>query len=158
VFGIYGIVREDSPPAVWIETSVEIAVLLVVYTAAACVLGLYVSLNATKNVTAVMYSVGLMILGCGITSMLVYAFVTNSGAEFGAFLAPFAPFTSIKFLVDPVELFTSRSEFVTGAVATRFAAVIGSVIAAGLYIVIIWRFYTSLVRNFDMTLRKQSGT
>ena len=158
MFGVYGLAGDDSPPAVWLETAIELAVLLVVYTAAACLLGLYVSLNATKNVTAVMYSVGLMILGCGVTSMLVFAFVNASGAEFGAFLAPFAPFTSIRFLVDPSELFTSRREFANGAVAVRFAALIGSAIAAGLYVVIVWRVYTSLVRNFDMTLRKQSGT
>ena len=35
---------------------------------------------------------------------------------------------------------------------------LGSLAAAGLYAIIVWRAYAGLVRNFDMTLRKQSST
>lgn len=158
IFGGYGLGQDQSPPVVWIETAVELNFLMLVYAAAACVLGLYVSLNSKKNVTAVMYSVGLMILGGGVASLLVWAFVTNSGGEFGAFLAPFAPFTSTKYLVHPAALFATERDFVASATGTRFALLLGSTIAVCVYILIIWRFYNSLVRNFDMTLRKQSAT
>jgi hypothetical protein len=84
--------------------------------------------------------------------------VNASGGEFGAFIAPFAPFTSIMFLVHPSDLFDTAKEFRDGAAAARFAAVIGSALAAGLYTLIVWRFYGGLVRNFDMVMRKQSGT
>lgn len=156
IFGVYGLTQDQSPPIVWVEVAVELSLLMLIYAAAACVLGLYVSLNSRKTVTAVMYSVGMVILAGGISSLLVWAFVTNAGGQIGAFLAPFAPFTSIKYLVNPAALFAARSEFVNAAVTTRLCLMSGTVLAVCLYVFIVWRLYTSLVRNFDMTLRKQS--
>ena len=158
MFGVYGLMRNDTPPAVWIETGIELGVLLVIYTALACVLGLRVSLSSRKNVTAVMYSLGLLILLCGLLTAGGFALVDSAGGEFGAVLAPFTPFTSIKFLIDPSGLFSSPREFVEGAAAARTAALVGSAFAVCLYALIAWRSYTALVRDFDMTMRKQSGS
>ncbi|MGB2987335.1 MAG: ABC transporter permease subunit [Phycisphaerae bacterium] len=158
LFGLYGLKQADSPPAVWIETAFEAAALLVIYTALACVVGLRISLTSKKNVTAVMYSVGLMILACGVLSMIGFPLIENLGPEGGAFVAPFTPFTSIWFLVHPSALFATPKEFAAGATLARFAALIGCVLAAGLYAAIVWNRYTALVRGFDMTVRKQSGT
>jgi ABC-type transport system involved in multi-copper enzyme maturation permease subunit len=158
LFGLYGLAQETSPPIVWVETAVELSLLMLVYAAGACVLGLYVSLNSRKNVTAVMYSVGMVLLGGGVASLLVWAFVTNAGGQIGACLAPFAPFTSIKYLVHPAALFGAPKEFLNAAGSTRVCLALGTVLAVCLYVFIIWRLYTSLVRNFDMTLRKQSAT
>ena len=58
LFGLYGIFGAASPPAVCIESAAELAGLMVVYCAFACVLGLQISLNARKSVTAVMYRRG----------------------------------------------------------------------------------------------------
>jgi ABC-type transport system involved in multi-copper enzyme maturation permease subunit len=158
LFGVHGIYRGASPPVVWIEVAAELAALLVIYTAVACVIALWISLTSRKNVTAVMYSVGLMILLCGVASLIFFPLINHLGGEGGVFLAPFTPFTSIKFLIHPAPLFGTAGEFARGAVAARIAAMIGGVIAATLYTVIVWRVYTGIVRNFDMTLRKQSGT
>ena len=159
LFGIVGLIRGDTPPAVWIETGVEVAALLVVYTAIACVVGLWRSLHSRSNMSAVMYSLAFMILLCGATSLIGLKLVQASGSgEAGAFLAAFTPFTAMRFLVDPAALFDSNKSFVAGAGAARVAALIGSVTATALYAFIVWRTYTGLVRNFDMTLRKQSGT
>lgn len=158
LFGIYSRVRGDSPPPVWIETAVELGVLLVVYTAAACVLGLSISLSSRRMVNAVMYSLGLMIFLCGVLSMAGFAIVANSGGEFGALLAPFTPFTSIWFLVYPADLFNTPTEFAQGGGAARFASLIGTAIATGLYAFVVWNRYAALIGSFDRTLRKQSGT
>lgn len=158
LFGLYSRMRGYSPPPVWIETAVELGVLLVVYTAAACVLGLSISLSSRRMVNAVMYSLGLLIFLCGVLSMAGFAIVTNSGGEFGALLAPFTPFTSIWFLVHPAGLFNTPTEFSQGGGAARFAALIGTAIATGLYAFVVWNRYAALIRSFDMTMRKQSGT
>ena len=155
--GAYGLTRKEAPPAIWIEVGIELGSLMVLYTALACVLGLRVSLGSRKNVTAVMYGIGLLILSCGLLTGAGFALVNSAGGEFGAVLAPFTPFTSIQFLIDPAGLFTSQREFVQGAAAARTAAVVGSAFAVSLYALIVWRSYTALVRDFDMTLRKQSG-
>ncbi|MBI4718944.1 MAG: ABC transporter permease subunit [Planctomycetes bacterium] len=160
LFGIAGLGRKSPPPAVWIETAFEIAALMIIYTACACVIGLRISLISRKNVAAVMYSVGLVILLFGTASMLGFAVVRSSGgAEFGALLAPFTPFTSIFYLVDPLQLFDANpKDFAAGAQAARTAAVLGSTGAAVVFAFVVWSVYTGLVRNFDMIVRKQSGT
>lgn len=159
LFGVYGLIRDDSPPVVWIETGIEVAALLVVFTAVACVVGLWRSLHGRTNMSAVMSSLAFMIMLCGVMSLIGFNLVEASGsAEAGAFLSAFTPFTAVKYLVNPAELFDSPKAFAAGAGAARVAALIGSVVATALYAFIVWRSYTALVRGFDMTLRKQSGS
>jgi len=158
LFGLYGVVTHANPPAIWPETAVEIAALLVIFTALACVLGLKVSMTSRKNVTAVMYSVGILIVACGAATAAGFGLVSQAGGEMGALLAPFTPFTAIYVLIDPTTLFASPAAFAGGARAARVAAFIGSVIAIAIFAFAAWRFYTGLVREFDMTMRKQSGT
>lgn len=158
LFAVTSLSRGKSPPMVWMETAFLLGGLLVVYTAAACVLGLKISLSARRTVTAVMNSIGAVVLLCGVSSMLGFAFVEASGGEFAAFIAPFAPFTSIQYMVNPASLFISTTQFASGAAAARTASIIGSILAMALYAFIVWRVYSNLVKNFDMTLRKQSSS
>ena len=158
LFGVHGYYRGDVLPAVWLETAVEAAIMLVVYTAIACVAGLRVSLTSRSNVAAAMSALGLLILACGLASMIGFPLVNSLGPEGGAFFAPFTPFTSIWFLVHPTALFDSAKDFAKGASGARIAGLCGCVFAAGLYAVFVWNRYTALVRGFDMIIRKQSGT
>jgi len=156
-FGVYGMMSAGTPPAIWIETGIELAALLTIFTALACVLGLKVSMTAKKNVTAVMYSVGILIVACGAASGIGFAVVEQAGGEMGAVLAPFTPFTAIRVLVDPSTLYVSPAEFAAGASTARASAFVGSLVAIALFAFIAWRAYAALVRDFDMTMRKQSG-
>ena len=157
LFALIGLSRKETPPVVWIETPVELGALLVVYTALACVIGLRFSLTSKTNVSAVMSSVGLVIVLGGLASMIGLAMVDASRGEFGAFLAPFTPFTAIKFLINPAALFSNPKEFAAGASAVRVAALLGCLIAILSYAFVVWRWYVGLVRDFDMTMRKQAG-
>jgi ABC-type transport system involved in multi-copper enzyme maturation permease subunit len=158
LFATIGLSRKETPPVVWIETAVELGTLLVVYTALACVIGLRFSLTSKTNVSAVMSSVGLVIVLGGLASMIGLAMVDASRGEFGAFLAPFTPFTAIKFLINPAALFdNSMKDFAAGAPAVRVAALLGCLIAIISYAFVVWRWYVGLVRDFDMTMRKQAG-
>jgi len=158
LFGIYGVVTRADPPAIWLETGVELAALLIIFTALACVLGLKVSMTSRKNVTAVMYSIGILIVVCGAMTAACFGLVTQAGAEVGAAIAPFTPFTAIYVLIDPTILFTSPTAFTSGAPGARVFAFFGSVVAIALFAFAAWRAYAGLVRDFDMTMRKQSGT
>lgn len=157
LFGLYGLLKGDSPPAVWIETGIELAALLVIYTALACVLGLRVSIASRTNMTAVLYSLGLLIVICGSLTAFGLWFVEAAQGEFGALVAPFTPFTSIRYLINPSTLFDSAQEFSKHAAAERTAALIGSALAIALYAVVVWRTYAALVRDFDRAMRKQSS-
>ncbi len=157
VFAIFAMFRSETPPVVWIETALELGALLVVYTALACVIGLKFSMTSKTNVSAVMSSVGLVIILGGLASIIGLAMVDASRGEFGAFLAPFTPYTSINYLINPSALFSSPKDFAEGASAVRAAAFIGCLIAILLYGFVVWRWYVGLVRDFDMTMRKQAG-
>jgi len=157
LFGVYGMISANRPPAIWIETGVELAAVMVIFTALACVLGLKVSMTSRKNVTAVMYSIGILIVACGAASLAGFGLIRQAGGEMGALMAPFTPFTAIYYLIDPSSLFSSTKTFAGGAAAARTAAFVGSAISISLFAFIAWRAYTGLVRDFDMTMRKQSG-
>lgn len=157
IFGVYGVFSADRPPAIWLETGIELALLLTIFTALACVLGLKISMTAKKNVTAVMYSVGILIVACGAATGIGFGVVEQAGAEMGALLAPFTPFTAIHVLIDPSTLYATPAEFASGAPTARASALVGSLIAIALFSTMTWRAYAALVRDFDMTMRKQSG-
>lgn len=157
IFGLHGAFGAQARPIVWIESGLELGVLLILYTGLVCVLGLRVSLTSRTNVSAVMFSVGILIVVVGILTAGGMAFVEAARGEFGAFVAPFTPFTLISYLVDPAALFSSAQAFREGAPAARVAALAGTVCATLLYAVVVWRSYAYLVRDFDMTMRKQSG-
>jgi ABC-type transport system involved in multi-copper enzyme maturation permease subunit len=157
VFGAYGLITQGSQAAVWIESSIELAALMLIYTAIACVIALKISLTTRTNVAAVMYSVGTMILAAGIVSTIGMLIVEGAGGEVGAFLAPFSPFSAVMYLINPSGLFDSVKSFQNSAGVTRLAAFLGSAVAASVYALIVYNLYKSLVRNFDMIVRKQSG-
>lgn len=158
VFGCFGTKKGEAGPAIWLETFATIAALTTVYTACACIIGLRVSLWAKKNVTAVMYSVGALVLFCGGLTMLNVAIIAETGTEVGAFFAPFSPFTAVWYQVDPAQLYSNSKELLANAAATRAAFLIGSAIAMVLFTFFVWTIYVGLVRNFDMIVRKQSDT
>ena len=158
LFGIYGMFSKQQPPAVFMEACLETAALMIVYCALACVMGLQISLSARKSMTAVMYSVALLIVLCGIATTVGMALVGNAGGEVGAFFAPFTPFTGLLYLIDVGGLYEKPAQFATRAPQARVLALLGSSLAVGLYTAVIFSMYRPLVRNFDMIMRKQSGT
>ncbi|MCH8251833.1 MAG: ABC transporter permease subunit [Planctomycetes bacterium] len=159
VFGGYGLFGSSRFPAVSIETCVEIGSLMVVYIAFACVIGLKTSLHSKKTVTAVMQSVAVLILLGGFGSLIPVAICGGAGGEIGAFFAPAAPYTAIMYLVDPMLLFDgNKTDFASGIQSARIAAFFGCAVAVLVYGWIVMTVYKSLVRGFDMIMRKQSGT
>ncbi len=158
LFALVDIARRVPRPAVPLEVAAEVGLLLVIYTAIACVIGLRFSLTSRNNMTAVMTSIGAILLAGGLVTLIGFALVNASGGEFAAFLSPFTPFTAVWFLVAPAEL--AQGANLSSAVtlsAIRVAAAIGTSIALGLYCLLVWRGYVALVRGFDMIMRKQTG-
>ncbi|MEK6676976.1 MAG: ABC transporter permease subunit [Planctomycetota bacterium] len=158
IFGLQGLSGTDKVRSINIECFAELSILMLVYTACACVIGLKVSMVARKNVSAVMTSVGILIVLCSLLGAGATAVVESVGGEFAAFFAPFTPFTAVMYLVNPAALFETAKEFADGANSARAAALLGSLVATIIYTFIVWSLYTNLVREFDMTMRKQTGT
>jgi hypothetical protein len=158
LFAVVDLVRGVSRVPISIETAAEVGLLLVIYTAIACVIGLRFSLTSRTNMTAVMTSIGAILLAGGLVTLIGFALVNASGGEFAAFLSPFTPFTAVWFLIAPADLAqNSNMSTPAGLSAIRVSAAIGTTIALGLYTLLVWRGYVALVRGFDMIMRKQTG-
>lgn len=157
VFAIYGLVG-DIRRFVWIESVLEVAACMLVYVAGCGVACLTFSLQCKKSVKAVMYSMGTILLITGVLSLFAQA-MAGTDARFGAFLAPLTPLTAIMAALYPEFLFQPGSAVTpTDLAEVRFALAFGCVLINAVWCAIISMFYRSLVKDFDMTLRKQTAS
>ena len=87
------------------------------------------------------------------------ALSTRSGGDSLANLVipSFSPFTMISLVIDPYRY--DLSSYVSGAsgdiLSARVCVTISALIAIGVYALIVWAMYNSMVKNFDMTIRRQ---
>ncbi len=142
-----------NPWVVYPETILTMPLLLTVMLAWACMLGLQLSLKWSRTIVAVMASVGVLagictVLGvCGFTA-------AKSMSSFGPVVAAFSPFTAITLLIDPVD-YAPGAYPLDSAFAGRLTFFIAIMIASGTYCLIVWAMYRSMVKNFDMIIRRQ---
>lgn len=155
IFGVVDAVRRASPVVVAIEAWLELAALLVVFSAYACLLGLQFSLKQRKTVRAVTLAVGVLV----VVNLAVFAFwsqVVESTRLLGVTLSPATPFTAIRaliepsYILDPQELTRKWSSF-------RVAAATGTCMFLLVHGLIAYSWYKWMVKGFDMIIRKQSG-
>jgi hypothetical protein len=141
-------------------------VLLTVMMSFACMLGLQLSLKWSRTIVAVMASVGVL---AGLSAVLgVCGFAAAASLSwFGLLVSAFSPFTAICVLIDPA--YFAKSSFGPGGtfdelapsglsaplVVGRVIVVIAVLIASASYCGLVWGMYRSMVRNFDMIIRRQ---
>ena len=133
---------------------------LIIVAAFASILGMQMSLRCRTTVRAVMSSVGVVLGLCGMLGWCGFEFLQRSGADGGVslVLSSFSPFTVMTVLIDPYSyggrLFETGTadDIFTG----RLLLFIFAWASTGGYAVIVWQMYKSMVKNFDMTIRKQS--
>jgi hypothetical protein len=120
------------------------------------------SLRCRRTVMAVMSSVGIVLGVCVGLALCGYN-VADSRAmgQFGLVFGSFSPFTLITLLVDPRhfagEQFGFASSDPTANVGwARLLVFVFGWIATAAYCLVVWGMYKSMVKNFDMTIRKQS--
>lgn len=158
LFGAVSLLRDGPTPLAWIETSVEMGLVLVTFIAMVCIVCLQFSLKSRKTVRASMSSMATLVIALGILSAIGFALADGNGAV-GAFFASMSPFSAIHIMTRPVEL--TDGDFNRLAAHTwvvRFWLLAGSLFFAGVYALLVLSFYKSIVRNFDMIVRKQSAT
>jgi len=140
------------------EVLLSLPILFVAYMGVCCMWGLACSIKQTKTIMAVFYSIGMtMLVAGGLTFCGVMSLSGNTPA-IPAVLMPFAPIYAVLVTINPEE--TLRSSFSSFASApdiemARMLAFGGSIAAAALWMFVGWGLLNSMVRNFDMTIRKQ---
>jgi ABC-type transport system involved in multi-copper enzyme maturation permease subunit len=131
--------------------------MLIIATAFASILGMQMSLRCRTTVRAVMSSVGIVLGACGALGWCGYTVLAGSRTgEAALAIGAFSPFTVLTVLIDPStyggETFLPGGDPATG----RLIVFVFVLIATGLYALGVWGMYKSMVKNFDMTIRKQT--
>jgi ABC-type transport system involved in multi-copper enzyme maturation permease subunit len=135
--------------------------MLIIMAAFASIVGMQLSLRCRTTVRAVMSSVGVVagicavLVGCG--QVLLQSPSNSGGIQF--ILSGFSPFTLMWLLIDPYS--AASQVFSPGAGAdspsgARVFMFISAFAATAAYAAIVWMMYKSMVKNFDMTIRRQS--
>lgn len=156
VFGLYDAVTGAIVPVVWPESAIELGVLLVVYASFACVLGLQMSLQFRRTVPAVLSSVGIIIGVSFALGACGWGLLEVSKA-YGALIAPFTPFTAVSLIINPAQTLDLTRAGRHELLEARALLPIGAVLATAFYGMVVVAIYRAMVRNFDMTVRKQSA-
>jgi ABC-type transport system involved in multi-copper enzyme maturation permease subunit len=166
VFILYDVVRRlgswDDPNFHWIvlpEAVVLMPAMLIIVAAFGAIVGMQMSLRCRTTVVAVMSSVGIVVGVCAALGWCGYQVLSSGSNEMGLVLGSFSPFTILTLLIDPY-LFAGDL-FGTGPSApdttsARTIMFLFTAIACGVYTAIVWSMYRSMVKNFDMTIRRQS--
>jgi ABC-type transport system involved in multi-copper enzyme maturation permease subunit len=135
--------------------------MLIIVCAFAAILGMQMSLRCRTTVRAVMSSVGIIVGACALMGWCGWGILTARGtpSTFAVGAGTFSPFTLLTLLIDPYDYggnayqATSQDYDPTGARTVSFVV---CVLAMAVYALGVWSMYKSMVKNFDMTIRRQS--
>jgi ABC-type transport system involved in multi-copper enzyme maturation permease subunit len=168
-FIVYDLFRQFSnwsdPTFQWIvfpEAVLVLPAMLIIVSAFAAILGMQMSLRCRTTVMAVMLSVGIVVGLCGALGWCGYSLLQSpsSGGSIGVVAGAFSPFTLMTMLIDPNDFASHAFGFDPGSDISptygRILAFVFTWIAIGAYTAVVWSMYKSMVKNFDMTIRKQS--
>ncbi|MGD8451081.1 MAG: ABC transporter permease subunit [Phycisphaerae bacterium] len=158
IFAVSGLITTGRYPEVITPESCLLAPLLMVaYTAMAAMVGLQFSLMSKKTVQAVMSSTAVVMGAAGLLWACGLA-IMQAGPVTAAVILPFTPFPAMLTLTDFERAFDPLSQASTHVLASaRVTRVLFSLASAGVYLAITYAVYKSMVRGFDMTVRRQSA-
>lgn len=141
------------------EAIVVVPLILMTLTALGALIGIEMSLRCRRTMAAVMISVAIVVGAVGVVGLIGNAIAQNMSLSWAPLvIASFSPVTVVSVIAAPADfggrVFSEGSpDMMIGA---RIGMFVGSLISSGVYALIIWAIYKSMVKNFDMTIRKQS--
>jgi len=146
-----------QPSIVFPESVLVLPGTIIIVAAFAAIVGMHMSLRSRTTVWAVMSSVGIVVgicVGLGACGFALLGSVPTGGSAAMAVIS-FSPITLISVLLDP---FASASHAFGAAdvITSRVLVVFCGWMATAAYGAVVWMMYKSMVKNFDMTIRRQS--
>jgi ABC-type transport system involved in multi-copper enzyme maturation permease subunit len=165
VYDFFRLMSSPNPDSFqWIvfpEAVLVVPGMLIIVAAFAAILGMQMSLRCRTTVMAVMLSVGIVVGLCAGLGWCGFTMLESAGDTiFGIVAGSFSPFTIMGMLIWPQQLAARAFGLTPGAadsgVNPRIVAFVCSWLAIAAYTVVVWSMYKSMVKNFDMTIRKQS--
>lgn len=164
IFVVHDLLRMFSgsdPSLRWVvlpEGVILMPLVLVVMVAFATIVGMQMSLRNRTTVRAVMSSLGLVVGAIAALGWCGYFTLDSKIGEPSMAVAAFSPLTVIATLVSPESFGGKLGEAgdLDSFGSARFTLVIFVLIATAAYSGLIYAMYKSMVKNFDMTIRRQS--
>jgi len=145
-------------PVVLPESGLLAPLVLVPFVAFCVMIGLQWSLKSKGTLSAVIGTVAIVAIVSGILGLCGWASASDMPVV-GPALASLSPASLLDALVVPAHRLAETVDAGSGGLATaRLALAIGALIAAGVYIGIVYAVISALVKNFDTTVRKLAGT
>lgn len=145
-------------PAVLPEAGLIAACVLVPFVAFCVMVGLNWSLKSKGTLGSVVGTVGVVGVVAGVVSLCSW----NSAASFagvGPALAALSPASVLGCVITPVQSMEATVHAApSGLTQARIALAIGAIIAAAVYLGIVYAIHAAMVRGFDFTVRKLAGT
>jgi ABC-type transport system involved in multi-copper enzyme maturation permease subunit len=130
---------------------------LVILATFAGITGMNLSLRCRTSVRAVMFAVAIVLGACGLLGFCGDRVITSSGDSVASLaVAAFSPFSVLMILVDPYHYGGSAFSQPDQQSTARAIVFVFALIATAAYSGIVWTMYKTMVKNFDMTIRKQS--
>ena len=157
VFVIYDLFRRAlggaSDPIALPEALLVMPGLLVVFVAWASVVGMLMSLRSKTTVRSVMGSVGIVAGVVGALGWCGFQVIGRGDSPVALAAASFSPFTLLTLLIDPLGY--ADGAYAADPLTARLTVVAFGLAGTAAYGVLVWTLYKSMVKNFDMTIRRQ---
>jgi len=149
--------RRGGPVIYW-EAALALPLLLVAFTAFACLLGLQASIKNKKTLAAVFTSMGIVLAVYTATAGCAFA-VLQTDARLAAAFMPTNPVSAPYVILDPERAVreTISSPAATDVLTCRVIAFVAALASAAIYGLVGYGMHRSMVRNFDMIIRRQTA-
>ena len=136
------------------ESLILLPGMLIIIAAFAAILGMQMSLRMRTTVMAVMSSVGIVVGACFVMGYCGYSFLNyRDSGGFAVFVGSFSPFTLMTMLINPYQF--DRVFQGDDQSGNRLWMFLSTAAAVAAYTSIVFALYRSMVKNFDMTIRRQ---
>ncbi|MEM8874837.1 MAG: ABC-2 transporter permease [Planctomycetota bacterium] len=141
------------------EAVLLLPAMLVIMTAFASIVGMQMSLRLKTTVRSTLASIAIVLGVIGLLGFCGVTLVDNggSGNPIPYAIAAFSPFTTMAVLIAPLSY--GGPTFGAGdpseIMLVRVVVILFTLVAVSAYTAVVWGMYRSMVKNFDMTIRRQ---
>ncbi len=143
-------------PVVLPEAGLVAAIVAVPFVAFCAIIGIQFSLKSKGTIGSVMATVGVVAVVAGTIGLCAW----NAGSDLpliGPVLAGLSPASAV-FATVQAEDAMARTIQQSDLAAARVGLLIGSLVGAWVYGLVVYMMHASMTRTFDMTVRKLAGT
>jgi ABC-type transport system involved in multi-copper enzyme maturation permease subunit len=144
-------------PVLMPEAGLVAAPMMLAFTAFCVMVGLQWSLRSKGTIASVIATVGIVAVVGGTLGLCGW----QSGESIGFIGPAFAaltPLTLVYALLNPAEALAETVSSAQGLTQARIALLVGSLLGSGVYVGVVMGIMANMVRNFDFTVRRLSGT